>query len=125
MSNIDTSSYLENSYLTSYTGDAATASANKVSDQIKNASTNEEALEACKEFEAYMIQQIYKNMEEAAKVLTEDDEEKDSTTSGYMDMFSDTYLQDLTKNMMANGQGIGLAEKLYKSMVDNGTIKEE
>jgi Rod binding domain-containing protein len=66
-----------------------------------------------------MLEQMYKEMEEAAKALTEDDEDDDSSGSEYLDTFSDTYLQDITNQMVNNGQGFGIAEKLYESIKSN------
>ena len=63
-----------------------------------------------------MVQQMFKNMQEAAKIFS-DDEDDDS--NDYVDMFSDNYLQTISENMVNSGQGIGLAEQLYNSMVRN------
>ena len=65
----------DNTYLTNYSTDATTAAAEKLTGTIQNAVEDEEMLDACKEFEAYMVEQIYKNMEKISKILTDDDEE--------------------------------------------------
>ena len=107
---------IDNTYFTNYATSASDVSADKVSGSIKNASTDDEMMDACKEFEAYMVQQMFKNMQEAAKIFS-DDEDDDS--NDYVDMFSDNYLQTISENMVNSGQGIGLAEQLYNSMVRN------
>ena len=108
---------IDNTYLTQYSTDAATEAAAKVTGTIQNASTDEEMLDACKQFEAYMLQQMFKNMEEASKILTEDEEDQDGQE--YLDMFSDTYLEELSNRMVFSGQGLGVAEKLYESIKAN------
>lgn len=106
---------IDNTYFTNYSTDTADAAASKLSSTIENASTDEETLEACQQFEAYMIEQMYKSMEEASKALTEDDDEDDSS-SDYVDMFSDTYYQSIAEQMVNSGQGLGIAEQLYNSI---------
>lgn len=108
---------VDSTYLLNYPVDSVNSAEDKLTSTIQNASEDTETLEACKQFEAYMIEQMYKGMEEATKVLTEDEE--DSEGSEYLDMFSDTYLQDLTSKMMSSGQGLGIAEKLYESIQKN------
>lgn len=69
-----------NTYFTNYNVDAADTSAGRVTSKIQAAEQDEEMLDACKQFEAYMIQQMFKNMERAAKVFSQDDEEDSSTS---------------------------------------------
>lgn len=107
---------IDNTYFTNYATSASDVSADKVSSSIQNASTDDEMMEACKEFEAYMVQQMFKNMQEAAEIFS-DDEDDDS--NDYVNMFSDNYLQAISESMVNSGQGIGLAEQLYNSMVRN------
>lgn len=110
---------LDNTYLTNYALDAGTVSADKVTGQIKSASTDDETLDACRQFESYMIQQMYKNMQEASKALTEDEDEDDGGGSAYLDMFSDNFIEKIADNMVNSGQGLGIAEKLYESIKVN------
>ena len=108
---------LDNTYMTNYAADASTMAAEKLSGTIQNAEKDEEMLNACKEFEAYMVEQMYKNMEKISKILTDDGEEEEG--SEYLEMFSDTYLQDISSKMMSSGQSLGLAEQLYNSIQQN------
>lgn len=103
-------------YLTGFSTDAVDYSANKLTSQIQNASTDDETMEACKEFEAYMVQQMFKTMEESAKVFSE---EEDENSGDYVEMFSDNYLQEIADSMVASGQGLGIAEQLYDSILKN------
>lgn len=106
-----------NTYFNNYSLDAADTTADKVTDKIQTAEGDEEMLDACKQFEAYMIQQMFKNMERAAKVFSEDDDEDSSNQ--YVDMFSDTYFENIANTMVYNGKGLGIAEQLYESIQRN------
>lgn len=73
--------------------------------------TDDEMMEACKEFEAYMLEQIYKGMEKT--ILRADEEEND-----YEQYFGDLRTQELAKQATEQG-GIGLAQELYEAMKRN------
>lgn len=106
-----------NTYFTNYNVDAADTNADRVTNKIQAAEEDEEMLDACKQFEAYMIQQMFKNMERAAKVFSQDDEEDSSNQ--YVEMFSDNYLESISNSMVYNGKGLGIAEQLYDSIQRN------
>lgn len=91
--------------------------ANKLSEQIEGATNDEDTLQACKDFEAYMLEQIFKKMNESAKLLG-DSEEEDATSHQYVELFEDNYYQEIAKQMMASGQGVGIAEQLYQSITN-------
>ena len=86
---------------------------------VKTAS-DAEMMEACKEFEAYMIEQVYKQME---KTIMKDEEEENE----YEQYFGDMRIQQYAS--MASEQGtFGLAQQLYDAMkmqsqgIDPGTL---
>lgn len=106
---------LDNTYMTRYSADAVDSAASKLTGQIQGADTDDEMMEACEQFEAYMIQQIFKNMQETAKIFSDDEEENDISNQ-YLDVFNDTYLENIANTMMKNGQGLGLAKQLYDSI---------
>ncbi len=70
-----------------------------------------EAMKACKEFEVYMVEQMYKSMEKT--VMKADEEE-----SEYEQYFGDMRVQEYAKAVSEQGS-IGLAEQLYESMKRN------
>ncbi|MCR5691397.1 MAG: rod-binding protein [Eubacterium sp.] len=107
---------VDNTYMLNYDMDTSNSQVSKISNQIENASTDEETLEACKEFEAYMIEQMYKGMLESAKTLAGDEED---SGNDYLEMFQDTYLQSLSASMMGSGQSLGIADQLYNSIMAN------
>ena len=91
--------------------------ANRLSSQIESASNDEDTLQACKDFEAYMLEQIFKRMSESAKLLS-DSEEEDATSHQYVEMFEDNYYQEIAKSMMSSGKGLGIAEQLYQNITN-------
>ena len=88
------------------------ADAEKLTNTISSASDDEETMEACEQFEAYLLQKMFQGMEKTAKVFS--DEEEDSL--GYVNMFSDNMYQAIAENMMSSGQSIGIAKTLYDSI---------
>ena len=74
-------------------------------------------LDACKQFESYLVQQMFKSMQESAKVFSDEDEDDNSTD--YVNMFQDNYLETIAEQMVNSGQGLGIAEQLYDSMKAN------
>ncbi len=82
---------------------------NNLTDNLKNVGkSDDEMMEACKEFEAYMIEQVYKQMEKT--IMKADEEEND-----YEEYFGDMRIQEYAA--MASEQGtFGLAQQLYDAM---------
>ena len=76
--------------------------------------TDEELLDVCKQFEAYFMEQVFKQME---KTIIKD-ESSSSTTSTLVDYFKDSALQELTKTSTET-QGLGIAQMLYEQMKRN------
>lgn len=67
-------------------------------------------MEVCKEFEAYLVEQMYKAME---KTIDKTSEEGD-----YEKMFSDMRVQQYAKAVVDQGN-IGIANRLYEAMKNN------
>ena len=86
-------------------------------DQIKNASSDGELLSACKGFEEYFLEQMFKSM--ASTVDTEGQEGE------YTSMFKDNLYESYAKDAVEN-QGYGIAKMLFESMKRNqtGTIAD-
>lgn len=73
--------------------------------------TDEELLEACKGFESYFVEQVYKEMKKT--VHSSDDEGE------YMQYFGDNLSQEYAKNITDSGT-LGIAQMLYDSIKRNG-----
>lgn len=109
-------SSIGDTYFINYSTEANDAVSQKMTSQIQDAETDEEMLDACKQFESYLVQQMFKSMEESAKVFSDDDEDN---SNDYVNMFQDNYLSAIADQMVNSGQGLGIADKLYESMVNN------
>ena len=76
--------------------------------------SDDELLDVCKQFEAYFMEQVFKQME---KTIIKD-EEASGTTSALVDYFKDSALQELTQTSTET-QGLGIAQMLYEQMKRN------
>ncbi len=104
---------LYNQYITDTTqSNAKTSSINQtVNKDMKNAS-DEELMDACKEFEAYFIEQVFKGMRDTVIPA----EEKTSMTM--KDYFEDNMYQEYAKNASDQGD-YGIAQMLFEQMKRN------
>lgn len=80
-------------------------------------STDEELLEACKEFEAYFVEQMFKEM---AKTIPES-EEISSYASGIKEYFQGNLLQEIASDSTEQNS-LGLAQMLYEQMKRNYNV---
>ncbi|NLC19948.1 MAG: hypothetical protein GX757_12190 [Clostridiales bacterium] len=78
----------------------------------KSDASDEELMEACKSFEAYLLEQVFKGMEKT--VLKDEDEEENDYLMHFSDKLYEEYAKEATK-----GQGIGLAQMLFEAMKRN------
>jgi len=84
---------------------------NTLNSANKGQVTDEKMMEACKEFEQYMIEQIYKGMQ---KTIIKADEEENQ----YTEYFGDMQVQEYAKAAVNQG-GFGLAQQMYDAMIRN------
>ena len=94
---------------------ASAAKAEKLSSSLSNiekgTATDEELMEACKEFETYLVEQVIKNTRSA--MLEDEDSQGD-----YMKMFGDKLNQSYAEMITETGN-LGIAKMLYESMKRN------
>ena len=76
--------------------------------------TDDELMDVCKQFEAYFMEQVFKQME---KTIIKD-ESSSGSSSTLVDYFKDSALQELTKTSTET-QGLGIAQALYEQMKRN------
>lgn len=97
---------------------AANQSASKLQDRLqstaKNAATDDELMDACKQFESYFIEQMYKAM---VKTIPQN-EETSGSTSTMMDYYKDQMIQSVA-DQTTEQSGFGLAQMLYEQMCRN------
>lgn len=80
---------------------------NQISNMKPQNASDAEMMEACKQFEAYMVEQIYKQMKSTIK--------SDEDENQYMSYFGDLQVQEYAK-MVSDQGSLGLAQQLYNSM---------
>lgn len=81
--------------------------------------TDDELMNVCKEFESYFIEQMFKSME---KMVPKSDFESNYAAS-LTDYYKEELVKDYSSQMVKNGPGLGLAQKLYEQMKRNYNIE--
>ena len=75
-----------------------------------------ELLEACKQFEAYLWEQVLKGMEKTAKMFS-DDEDEEGYAGNMVGVFQDTFVQEMASQVTSESQGANsLAQTLFEQM---------
>jgi flagellar protein FlgJ len=88
---------------------------NKLNNTDFSQSSDEKLLEACKEFEAYFLEMVFKEMQKSVKFFSDD---KDQSNSQLVDYFRDTTIQKIAADATET-QGLGLAQQLFEQMKRN------
>lgn len=97
-------------YLTSQAADSRKEAIQK---KLGNSGTSdEELMDACREFEAYFVEQVFNAMLKTTEVFSD---KEDSYASKMVDYFKDGAVQQLC-SQVSDGDGIGLAKTLYEQM---------
>lgn len=103
---------MSGSFLNQYSSILDNTSSSKLDTALgvdqKNA-TDEEMMDACKQFEQYFVEQMFKEMK---KTIPEDSL---IGNNEYYKMFEDKMTEGIAENITESGQ-LGLAKKLYESM---------
>ncbi len=89
---------------------------NKLSRVADNDAEDEELLEACKQFEAYLWEQVLKGMEKTTKIFSDDDD-KDGYASNMTSYFKDSAIQEIANQIISEEGGPNsLSQMLYEQM---------
>lgn len=99
---------------TSYIADEATANKTQASMNLEkdySQTTEEELMDACKQFEAYFLEQVMKEM---VKTIPKS-EESSGANSTLVDYFKDNMIQELAAQSTETNS-LGLAQMLYDQM---------
>jgi len=100
-------------YLDTATQEATT---NKLTSAIQDdysGSTDEELMDVCKEFEAYFLEQVFKEMQK-----TVPESEESSSSSSLVDFYQDKTTQELAAQSTEQNS-LGIAQALYEQMKRN------
>lgn len=104
----------------SYIQDQATAETklqSKINSTDYQNADEDELLKACKQFEAYFMEQVFKEMEKTVDCL-KDENSISNFSSSMVDYFKGEAIQDLATTS-TDIQGTGLAQSLYEQMKRN------
>jgi len=87
----------------------------KMSEESLKNSTDEELMAACKEFETYFIEQVFK---QAKSAMVPKSESSDGATQTLLDYYQDSLTSEYAK-AASDQQENGLAQMLYEQMKRN------
>lgn len=96
---------------------ASNQSADKLQNQLKSdysQATDDELMNVCKQFEAYFVEQMFKEM---VKTIP-NSEETSGSTSTMLDYYKDMMLQNVASTSTEQNS-LGLAQMLYEQMRRN------
>lgn len=88
----------------------------KIGNTDYSEATDDELLSACKQFESYFLEQVFKEMQKTVDCM-KDDSSSESTNS-MVEYFKDQTIADLASTSTET-QGLGLAQTLYEQMKRN------
>ncbi len=120
MASLDLSGINADAYNQYATMEAAQVSGNNLKSTLSSTSstsTDEELMDACKQFEAYLLEQVFKEMQKSVDAL-KDESTVDKSTSTLVDYFKGQTLTKITQDATET-QGLGLAQMLYENMKNN------
>lgn len=104
---------------------AANQTANNLQNKLNGAdyskASEAELMDACKQFEAYFVEQMYKGM---MKTIPSS-EETSNYTSTMMDFYKDRMIQSMAEETANQGGGLGLAQMLFEQMKRNFGVAEK
>lgn len=108
---------------TNYLVDTNTDKTKELESQLNEAAASEieddELLDACKQFEAYLWEQILEKMQESTKVFGDDDDEE-GYAQNMVNCFQDTVVQEIAEQVTNESSGANsLAQMLYTQMKRN------
>lgn len=102
---------------------AAEQATDKLKANAENAQTDEELLNACKQFETYLWEQVVKEMKNTVSIF--DDEEKDSN-SQLVDFFTDNAVTKVSEQLTEQSLGANsLAMQMYEQLKRTSITAEE
>lgn len=115
LSGISSAAYTDYAAKTQYSNEVQ-----KAVTSTSSQSTDEELMDACKQFEAYFLEQVFKEMSKTVDAFKADDNQMSdalsmTSSNSLVDYFKDLTIQDIASNA-ADNQSTGLAQMLYDNM---------
>ena len=97
--------------------DASNQTASKLENQLKtdySQANDDELMDACKQFEAYFLEQMFKEMMDTIP----ESESTSGSTSSMVDFYKDQMIQNIASESVEQNS-LGLAQMLYEQMKRN------
>ena len=97
---------------------ASASSTENISSKLKNnknGNTDEEMMEAAKQFEAYFVEQVFKELQKSVDLFGTGEKESDNMMVDYV---KDIYNQKLAEQISEQGN-LGIAQQLFENMKRN------
>ncbi|MCR5557163.1 MAG: rod-binding protein [Butyrivibrio sp.] len=117
---ISSSTNITDHYAQLASSQSVSALSSKLNSTDAKSASEEELMDVCKQFESYLLEQVYKNMEKS--IHWDDKEEQDNQL---VDYFKDLTIQEISKEA-TDQKSLGLAQMLYEQMkVNMGITAEE
>ncbi len=114
---------LNSNYTDYLTSGVKNSQADALRDQLKtdySKATDEELMNACKQFEAYFLEQVFKGMQKTVP----ESQFSSSATSSLVDYYKDNMIQELAKQSTETNS-IGLAQTMYEQMKRNYSMNQQ
>lgn len=104
---------------------AANQSAGKLQEKLSGAdyskADEKELMDACKQFESYFVEQMYKSM---LKTIPESDTAS-GTGTNMMEFYKDKMVEGIAQQTTEQNGGLGLAKMLYEQMRRNYGLEDK
>lgn len=108
-------------YAANESKNAATIALQKKLENVSDKSSDDELWAACKSFEAYFLEQMFKEMQKSVDALKP--ESGDKSNEALVDYFKGQTLQDITATAV-DKQSNGFAQMLYENLKRNYDIPQ-
>lgn len=113
-------------YLTTAKTGTDTRTQNAV-DRIGKDSTDEELMDACRQFESYLLEQVFKEMQKTVSFNDEEDDNSALSLTGNSNALQDYFMEQAVADIAETStrkEGLGIAQMLYESMKRNAGLTE-
>lgn len=114
INSINSMNTMYNDYIANSAASQKTARMEQLAKQGYDNASDDELMEVCKEFEAYFLEQVFKQMQKTVP----ESQFTSSSTSTLVDYFKDRAIQELAVQSTEQNS-LGLAQMMYEQMKRN------
>lgn len=114
MNSINSMNMMYNDYVTKAANSQKAEQMAQIAEKGYENATDDELMDVCKEFEAYFLEQVFKQMQKTVP----ESEYTSSSTSSLVEYFKDNTIQELAAQSTEQNS-LGLAQMMYEQMKRN------